>query len=140
MKIPRKPPTLEQRTERERVMRGLGKWVVTPVTSWCDAFNGQDSPHMLRIYALMANHAERTTRIVRIGQQRIATALHIHRHTVGANLRKLERRGLLQRVARMPPPSSIIIWRFLDTPDLSGQIQHAQARHVEPDRTATLAA
>jgi len=127
MKIPRKPPTLTAKTERDRVLAGLGPWTVLPGRAICEAFNTGDPINIMRVYHALVSHADRTTRQTHCGQQRIATALGITRHTVGRNLRKLEQRGLIKRAYRMPPPKSLIVWLIISNPQVAMQIPHTQA-------------
>jgi biotin operon repressor len=127
LKLPRKPPALTIKTERDRVMNGLGKWTVTPTIACCSYFNSGDPINLARVYLMMASHANRQSRMIRIGQQRIATALGVCRQTVGANIRKLAHRGLIARAYRMPPPHSIIVWRLIDNLNIAPDIPHAYA-------------
>jgi len=81
---------------------------------------------------MAVSHADKHTRIIKCGQQRIATALGMNRHTVSSNLRKLEQRGLLKRLYRMPPPKSLVVWQVIDKPQVARQEHHTQPLKLAP--------
>jgi hypothetical protein len=101
MKIPRKPPTLEARTEREGLLERCAPWTVLPTTPKFSAFTTKDSINLFRVYDALAAHADRNG-LVQVGRQRIATLLSIHKDTVGKAIKRLIERRLIELAWKKP--------------------------------------
>lgn len=116
MKIPRKAPTIDRRSQRDDYLKRIPPWIVVPGKAMLSFTTGEPI-NLARVYLAMAAHANKRTRITRCGQARLAAILGVHWQTIGHNQRKLIALGLVERIARMPPPASVVIYRMIDKID-----------------------